>query len=90
MSVHKSTFIELLNSIPERLLYDPMIDPVLHGLITSKVCGWSVLLPVARDNDNPKRVIENGIKDKIINFEVEYLYGGGYYEIERLVNKESN
>lgn len=43
LSVHKSTFIEMLNSIPDRLLYDPKIDPVLHGLITSKICGGSVL-----------------------------------------------
>ena len=43
LSVHKSTFIEMLNSIPDRLLYDPKIDPILHGLITSKICGGSVL-----------------------------------------------
>ena len=90
LSVHKSTFLELLNSIPDRLLYDPSKEPVLHKLLTSKICGGSVLQPVGRDKENPARVIQNNLQEKIINFEIEYLYGGGYYEIERLIDTKEN
>lgn len=76
--------------MPNRLLYDPNKDTVLHKMLTSKIYGGSILRPVARDRSNSSRNIFNNLGEKIINFEIEYLYGGGYYEIERLIDTNEN
>ena len=47
-------------------------------------------LLVIRDRSNSSRNIFNNLGEKIINFEIEYLYGGGYYEIERLIDTNEN
>jgi hypothetical protein len=34
--------------------------------------------------------ISNNLKNKILDYRIEYLYGGGYYKLENLPDPENN
>ena len=89
MSIHKVQLLYLFKQFPLGIEYDHFELPNLRNMIHSTVAGGNVMSPVARDNLSAK-TIHNSIEDEVAKMEVQYLYGGGFYQIKRVrdeVNK---
>ena len=53
----------------------------------SKIFGGHVLKPMCRKDGS---AIPNNLREKIMAFNIEYLYGGGYYCLEMIPDPENN
>ena len=53
----------------------------------SKVFGGSVFNKIGKQDGT---YLENNLKSKVLDYRLEYLYGGGYYKLENLPDPENN
>lgn len=84
----------MLNSNPFAKLKDPSSEYVydhagrnMFEIWESKQFGGSVFNKIKRRDGVS---MTNNLKDKVLDFKIEYLYGGGYYKIENLPDPDNN
>ena len=68
VNVHKQKFLEMINS--------PTSDELSYVWWDNKKCGGPLMKYIYKPDQSP-----NDMEQKLMNVEIEYLFGGGYYEI---------
>ena len=94
VGVHKKSFVEMMQSNPFTKLKSNetnyVYDHCGHNMMDmyqSKVFGGCVFNRMGMKNGS---YISNNLKNKILDYRIEYLYGGGYYKLENLPDPENN
>jgi hypothetical protein len=94
IGVHKSSFCKMLETNPVSKLRDPKSDYVfdkcglnIMEIWESKKFGGTVFNKFVK-KDGTK--MTNNLRNKLLEYRIEYLYGGGYYKFENLPDPEKN
>jgi len=94
VGVHKSGFVKMMETNPLEKFRDPGSEYVydkaalnMMEIWESKVFGGSAFRKIGKKNGG---FMTNYLKKKVLDFKIEYLYGGGYYKIENLPDPENN
>jgi hypothetical protein len=93
LGVDKEMFLQMLSEEPDLSKYqfwDQKTVKELKKLWKSKVFGGHVFQPVG-EAPGTSRTRQNVLQDQINLFQIEYLYGGGYYVLENVLiqNKDN-
>ena len=83
VNIHKEQLLYMFRQFPLGIEYDHFVLPHVRGMIHSSVMGGNIFNPVAKDNMSPK-TIHNSIEDLVLEMDVQYLYGGGFYQITKV------